>query len=179
MSRGYTKGVRKPLFAVSILLAVLLGYFLYPLRSGEDKMVVAFGDSLVYGTGSSAGGGFVALVSRELGVPIENLGVPGNTTLDALKRLDEVITRNPDIVIVLLGGNDVLRGMPAAETARNLELIVDTLENSGSEVLLLDLGILEGIWGNPAMMSDNLHPNDRGYRLMAERVAPSLKILLK
>ena len=78
-------------------------------------------------------------------------------------------------------------------TLKNLSEIIKQIEIMGSIVLLVDLqddvykplskkyhtayvsNILEGIYGNPSLMSDSLHPNDAGYKIMAERIAPVLK----
>ncbi len=171
----------------------------------EAKTVVAFGDSLTVGVGSESGG-YVARVSESLKTPIMNFGVSGNTTADALKRLPAVLAEKPDVTIVLLGGNDFLRGVPPEETFQNLTLIIDGLKKAGSKVLLLGLAsnvagnrdreyfdalakkegvayapdMLRGIYGVPTMMSvDAIHPNDAGYALMAERIASALAPLLR
>lgn len=138
---------------------------------------MAFGDSLTYGTGSERGGGYVSFLSEELHVPIENMGIPGETSLDGLKRLGQVMARKPDVVIVLFGGNDYLQKIPTVETAKNLALIKAALTQAGSRVLLLNLEVLTDVWGKPNLMSDALHPNDDGYKLMAERIAPSVEAL--
>lgn len=141
--------------------------------------MVAFGDSLTYGIGSERGGGYVSMLSQELGVPIENLGVPGDTSADGLRRLSEVIAKKPTVAIVLFGGNDLLQKVPATETAKNLALINATLKNTGTKVILLDLEILKGVWGHSELMSDSLHPNDKGYTIIAAKIAPSLKALVR
>lgn len=166
--------------------------------------LVAFGDSLIYGTGASTGNDFVSLLSRAVGRPIENLGVPGDTTAQALLRLDAVLEKNPRIVIVLLGGNDYLRGVPAEQTFTNLARIITTIQDAGSAVLLLGVrggiftdsyagqfetlaqtyrtgfvpDVLSGLLGKSAYMSDAVHPNDAGYQEIASRVAPVLAKML-
>lgn len=165
-----------------LLLAVALGaYFLFHIeRVQGDIEIVAFGDSLVEGIGSEQGGGFVPMLEEMAGRPILNLGRRGDTTADALARIGSVLREKPDVVIVLLGGNDLLQHVPAGETARNLALINAELKNAGAKVLLVKLDILNGIEGNSALMSrDGIHPNDRGYRLMAERIYPALRKLLR
>lgn len=141
--------------------------------------IVAFGDSLVEGVGSQAGGGFVSLLSQMVDTPILNLGKRGDTTADALLRLDSVLIEHPDVTIVLLGGNDYLKGIGAVETAKNLALIDMRLTKAGSRVLLLKLDVLKDIIGRPELRSDDVHPNDVGYALMAERIYPELKKLLQ
>lgn len=190
-------------------LTLLVCFFLAALAAAlwyaaTLPTVVAFGDSLTQGVGSSEPGGYVPFLSQAVGVPIKNAGVAGDTTRDALARLPAVISSRPDIVILLFGGNDFLRHIPPAETFTNITTLITELQNAGADVLLAGLqsdvpgnrdrelfdtlaretgaayvpDILEGIWRHPEMMSDNLHPNDAGYRLMAERLAPTLKALL-
>lgn len=79
----------------------------YPPSSGP---IIAFGDSLTAGVGATAGQDYVSQLSRKSGVPIINAGISGNTTRDAAARLQsDVLSRNPSVVIVWLGGNDILQ----------------------------------------------------------------------
>lgn len=170
--------------------------------SGRD--VVAFGDSLVYGVGSQSGGGFVKMLSDDLHVPIINLGVSGNTTKDALGRVSEIGEYRPKTVIILLGGNDFLRRVPEVETFKNLEEIILQVQGMGANVVLLGVrsgvlsskydeafeelskklgtlyvpDVLDNIFGHTALMSDPIHPNDLGYRIIADKVEPVLKRVL-
>lgn len=200
---------RKAAIAVAAA-AVLLLWFLWPSRKITNRAstgttVVAFGDSLTAGYGASAGEDYPSHLSRRAGIPIVNEGVNGDTTESALPRLPDVLAHNPRIVIVGLGGNDFLRGVPIATTETNLRSIVRQIHGSGSMVVLLgfnfpSLGasyakmyervaeeentalvpdLLDGILSDPAKKSDDVHPNGRGYAVMAERVAGTLKRLLQ
>lgn len=166
--------------------------------------VVAFGDSLVEGVGANPGNDFVSVLSRNLDEPIVNLGHRGDTTRDALARINEVLEQDPKIVLVLIGGNDYLQRIPEAETFANLEHIIQTIHESGSAVLLLGIrggilrdnfksefaaltkkhntayvsDVLDGLLGNHQLMTDSVHPNDAGYQIIAERVQPQLEALL-
>lgn len=170
----------------------------------REGPVVAFGDSLVYGTGSS-GGGFVSLLEQRLGRPIENLGMPGDTTAAGLARLDEVLALQPSVVILLLGGNDYLRQVPEDETFANLETIIQRLQAEGAAVLLAGVrgglirdhfaarfeelaerygtgyvhDVLDDTLGVKGYMADQVHPNDAGYRVIADRVHPVLESMLE
>ncbi len=175
-----------------------------PIR--KDATVVAFGDSLVWGFGSSAGKDFVSLLSSRLGVPIINAGKNGDTTASAMQRLDaDVLSKHPDIVIVLLGGNDALQQVPIDQTFANLSDIIDRIQGSGAKVLLLGVrgsllddvyrtrfdqlakdknvayvpDILQGLFGHSDTMYDFIHPNDKGYAEIADRVEPVLRTLLR
>lgn len=175
-------------------------------ESVEAKTVVAFGDSLVKGFGATRDGGFVSILSDEAGVPIINAGKNGDTTESALARLEtDALSFKASIVIVLLGGNDALRQVPIDETFRNLEEIIERIEDTGAEVLLVgvqgsaftdpylnefnDLAeskdveyvpdVLRGIWSQQSLMSDLIHPNDSGYGKMAEKIEPHLLKMLE
>ncbi len=173
-----------------------------PPTSGQS--IVAFGDSLVAGRGASAGRDFVAVLSHRLGEPIINAGRSGDTTSSALARVErDVLSRNPRIVIVVLGGNDFLRRVPQQETWANLATIVERIRRRGAAVIIVGIGVglfsdaygagfdalarqtsaalvpdvLDGIIGRAELMSDAIHPNDRGYALMADRIEPALRAL--
>lgn len=167
--------------------------------------MVAFGDSLVAGQGATSGQDFVSELSRRVGVPIINAGRNGDTTGTALERLEpDVLSLNPRVVIVLLGGNDFLRGVPKEETFRNLTTIVERIRERGSAVILVAVSvglfsdeygdkfeelarranaglvpdILDDILGHQERMSDQIHPNDLGYKIVADRIEPVLRDLV-
>jgi len=202
---------RHLLVAVAIVLAGLVAWLVLatgpaPARPTSGERIIAFGDSLVQGVGASPGHDIVSVLSRRLGIPIVNAGRSGDTTGTALTRLDSaVLSRNPRIVIVLLGGNDMLRRVPRATTFDNLDAIVSRIRARGAAVILVsvELGfgtgadgraykelasrtssalvrdILSGIFGRQALMSDGIHPNDRGYEIMADRIEPVLRELVE
>jgi acyl-CoA thioesterase-1 len=169
------------------------------------KNIIAFGDSLTEGVGATQGRAYPQQLAALVGVPILNKGVRGNTTGEALARLDrDVLGAEPRIVLLLLGGNDLLRRVPREETVRDYEAIVRAIQAKGALVIVatLEVGagselgklerdiarrtgcpivrdILGGIMGHEELMSDPIHPNERGYTLVAERIAPVLKVYLK
>jgi len=169
--------------------------------------IIAFGDSLTAGYGAAGGEDYPSGLAKLIGREVINAGVSGDTTDAALARLDaDVLQHSPRIVIVGLGGNDFLRGAPIASTEANLRAIVKQIQASGAMVVLLGFNfpsltasygkmyarvasdekcllipdLLDGIIGNPSLKSDEIHPNARGYALMAERVAgPCGKLIRK
>lgn len=198
--------MKKILEVIAILLVVGGAYLLFPNNEiSKDKKIVAIGDSLVEGVGSENGGGFIKMLSDDLDILITNLGKSGDTTADVLERIGEVEKYNPDIIILLVGGNDFLRGVPETEIFGNLSEIIDELQKGGREVILLGLennlpgkkydeyyeelvenkdieyvpNVLGRIFGVREYMADGLHPNDRGYRVIADYVRPYLERSLK
>ncbi|HEX9982663.1 MAG TPA: arylesterase [Thermoanaerobaculia bacterium] len=205
---------RRAQIAAAVAVALVLAWLLWPSRyrrvanlDSRGTTVIAFGDSLTSGYGAGAGEDYPSRLSALLGTTVENAGVSGDTTEAALARIDEdVLARQPRLVIVGLGGNDFLRRMPMAGTEANLRTIVRKIQASGAMVVLLgfdfpsfgpdyaemyediaaDEGcllipdMLDGILNTPSLKSDEVHPNAAGYQVMAERVAgPLAKLLVK
>jgi lysophospholipase L1-like esterase len=168
--------------------------------------IIAFGDSLTAGYGATRGDDYPSKLSTMIGSSVINAGVSGDTTDAALARIDrDVLGENPKVVIVGLGGNDFLRGVPIATTEANLRTIIRRIQSAGAMVVLLgfrfpslqvdyeemyervaeDEGallvpdMLDGILSNPSLKSDEIHPNGAGYALMAERVAEPFSKLMK
>ena len=204
---------RRNLLLFSLLaLAVLLSWFwpgahwrfhnLPPTATGPW---VAFGDSLTAGYGANEGDGYPTQLSKRLGLPIQNLGVAGDTSADGLKRISDVEALNPRVVLFCFGGNDMLQSLPRDQMLANIGAMIDRLHARGTFVVLIGIrgtsllgdanakvfkkfaeekevkhvpNILDGILGQPSLMSDYVHPNDAGYEKIAERLAKELKPLL-
>ncbi|WP_300668632.1 GDSL-type esterase/lipase family protein [Desulfoluna sp.] len=167
--------------------------------------LVAFGDSLTFGTGGGQNGSYPSQLSVRLGREVINLGVPGDTTESAIVRLDDVVMYDPGVVLITLGGNDFKNGVESQVTFQNLEIIIGFLQAEGAMVILggIDLpfwgqdftrgyqktadkmgavlvpNIYHGIMGEPALMADRIHPNGRGYSKMADHFFKALKPYLK
>ncbi len=178
-----------------------------PIRNLDSSgtTIVAFGDSLIYGVGATQGHDVISLLSQKIGQPIINKGVSGNTTADGLARIDLVLADNPKIVILLLGGNDYLRKVPLDTTFANLGTIIEKIHAHGSAVLLLGVrggllrdtygshfeelaekyqtgfvpNVLDDLIGTPELMADTIHPNDKGYIKMAEKIELVLRRMLR
>jgi acyl-CoA thioesterase I len=124
--------------AATVLVVMLLRTV--PAAAGE-RVIVALGDSLTAGLGVAADEAYPALLEARLrreGLPyrVVNAGVSGDTTAGARRRLDWVLRARPAIVIVALGANDGLRGLPVAAMRDNLVAIVERLRAAGARVLL-------------------------------------------
>jgi lysophospholipase L1-like esterase len=162
--------------------------------------VIALGDSLTEGYRVDPGQGWPEQLSAIVGRPILNRGVSGDTTGDALARLErDVLAQDPRVVLVCLGGNDMLRQMPADQQFDNLRAIVRRIQDKGALVVLIgtegykilakvDYGsryeglaretgavyvsdLMKGVLTDPALMHDRIHPNARGYEKIARRIA--------
>lgn len=169
----------------------------------KGESIIALGDSLTTGVGaSSQEHNYVSLLEKRFNISITNKGKSGDTTHDALLRLDDdVLALHPDIVLVLLGSNDYLRQEPRRETFSNLRTIIARIQKEGAVVILIGArggvlsdtfakdftalaretgsvfvpGVLDDIFGNAKFMSDEVHPNDAGYLKMADKIAPELE----
>ena len=122
---------------IFVALAVAAG-----AATAEQARIVAFGDSLVHGFGLAQGEGLVPQLNAWLqlaGVDalVENAGVSGDTTAGGAARLEWTLETDPEALIVLFGGNDLLRGIDPAESRRNLDFILGTAVGRGIKVLLV------------------------------------------
>ena len=165
------------------------------------EIIVCFGDSLTAGIGATKGMDYPSQLAGMIGKPIINKGVSGDTTSSALKRLNrDVLSAKPDIVLITLGGNDLKNGVAKNIAFGNLEYIVETIQRQGARVIIgglkfpgMDRGfgqgyvdlaqqtgailitdIFAGIVDNPGLMSDPIHPNNAGYRIIAQRFYKAL-----
>lgn len=158
--------------------------------------IICFGDSLTYGTGAVPGMDYPSQLSKMISKPVINAGAPGDTTASALTRLQhDVLSRSPDMVLITLGGNDLKNGVAKDVAFKNLKRIVKSIQGQGARVVigglrfpLRDRGFARGykdladqtgavlipdifkdIIGNRSLMSDPIHPNGNGYKIMAQR----------
>jgi lysophospholipase L1-like esterase len=171
-------------------------------KLNSHDVIVAFGDSLTHGTGASADTAYPAVLASLTGLAVINAGVPGDTTASALQRLPAVLAEHrPRLVLLCLGGNDMLRKQPESATENNLRLLVQTIRASGANVVLIGVpapklfggapdfyGRVAGDMGLPLeqdifndvlkdnrLKSDPIHANAAGYRVVAERLAEFLR----
>lgn len=117
------------------LMLVLLGFALLTAcgRQAEPQFtllpqgatVLVIGDSLVAGTGAPAGSGWPEGLGARTGWSVINGGVPGDTSADAMQRLDHLIERHqPQAILIAIGGNDFLRNVPPDVTRGNIERMI-------------------------------------------------------
>lgn len=172
-----------------------------PLLPG-DAVILAFGDSLTYGTGAAAGQSYPAVLQQLSGRQVINAGVPGEMTAGGLERLAATLEEHrPQLLILGLGGNDMLRKKSVAEISSNLEKMVLLSRAQGVPVLLLgvprpaifglesaplyhelaarlDLPLeakaIPAVLAERDLKTDPIHPNAAGYRLIAEAIHKKL-----
>lgn len=186
---------------VAFLLAACDRAPTLPKLNSHD-VIVAFGDSLTHGTGASTNDTYPAVLASLTGRTVINAGVPGDTTSSGLARLPAVLDEyKPRLVLLCLGGNDMLRKQPEAATENNLRLLVKTIRASGAEVVLISVPEPKLFGGTPdfysrlaedlklpleqdvfnevlkdnRLKSDPIHANAAGYRVVAERLAEFLR----
>ncbi len=134
--------MRKVWVGIAVLISVTLASV--PAAWANPVRITALGDSLVQGYGLHQEDGFVPQLEtwlREHGAEVEiaNAGVSGDTSAGGAARIDWTLADNPDGLIVLLGGNDLLRGLSASELKANLSKILAAAQDKGVEVLLIGM----------------------------------------
>ena len=168
----------------------------------DDAVILAFGDSITSGVGATSVESYPEILQGLINRKVIKSGIPGETSGEGLVRLPgELATHRPKLVLLCLGGNDLLRKMDLEKTASNMSRMVQMIRNSGAEVVLIgvpkpglvlstarfyktiaeDMGVpLEGslladILADRKLRADPIHPNREGYRLLAEGVAAFLR----
>lgn len=130
------------LLALAFILAAAL-----PAHAAKPPVILVLGDSLSAGYGLVPGQGWVSLLQQRLkkegyGHRVVNASVTGETTDGGLARLDRALaTHEPGIVILELGGNDGLRGLPVSRVETNLGLLISKSRAAGADVLLLTVSM--------------------------------------
>jgi lysophospholipase L1-like esterase len=206
MSRAgkFLRGAWRAIAALSLMATVVAcGEKVPPLpQIGAGDAILAFGDSLTYGTGAAEPESYPVVLGQLIGRTVVRDGVPGEVTAQGLARLEGSLEEHrPRLVIVCLGGNDMLRKVPDAEIAGNLRRIVQKIRGTGAAVMLVgvprpqllgappefydevarEFGIpyeraaLKDILYDRELKSDPIHPNAKGYRKLAEAIAALLK----
>ena len=190
--------------AVAVLGALAACRHLPPNLDSPGTAIVCLGDSITAGVGASPGHGWVDVLAARLGQPVVNAGVSGETAAEGLARLPQVLAEDPWLVIVELGGNDILRQVPIESTEQALDEIVRRLLAARVLPVLVAVSgpfggrhaeiydrvgdryrvpvvrdVLRGILRDPSLRSDEVHPNDLGHARLGEAVAATLEPLLR
>ena len=185
------------LFAVLVFLASGCGQQSKLPPLAPNSVVLAFGDSLTYGTGANEEESYPAQLAKLTGWRVVREGVPGEVSAAGLARLAATLDEHqPRLLLLCHGGNDFLGRLPKDKVAENLRAMIRLAKTRGIDVVLIGTpepgltvtaagfyadiakefripyegSVLGKILRDPSLKSDAIHPNARGYRLMAERV---------
>lgn len=165
-------------------------------------VIVAFGDSLTFGTGAAESESYPVVLAGLIHRTVVRAGVPGEITQGGLARVQSVIDEHkPRLMIVCLGGNDMLRKVDENQIRNHLREIIKTIRAQGIDVVLVGVPrpalltsappfyeeiakefaipyegkIITDVLYQRDQKSDTIHPNAKGYRRIAEAVAALLK----
>ncbi|HEU4686563.1 MAG TPA: arylesterase [Nitrospira sp.] len=170
-------GLRAGRLALVSLLFCSMGWLFPPATASKTAgrndrpRIVAFGDSLTSGLGVSADEAYPAVLQRRLDAAgfryrVVNAGVSGDTTAGGVRRVDWVLNSKPALVILELGGNDGLRGLSLAETKRNLEQIIERLQQASVTVILAGMKLPPNYGADYTKAFEAIYPElARKYRL--------------
>ncbi|TSA11545.1 MAG: arylesterase [Betaproteobacteria bacterium] len=198
--------MKKLLRACSLLLAVTLaacgGSVPKLSKLPADAIVLAFGDSLTFGTGAQPETSYPAVLEKLIGRKVWSAGVPGEVSAAGLARLPSALDYyQPRLLILCHGGNDFLRKLGDAQAAENLRAMIRLAKQKGIDVILVGVpkpGLLPSppdfyaeiakefrlpyedtalktILRDSELKSDIAHPNAKGYAKLAESIAALLK----
>ena len=147
--------------AVAVVMLVLGAA---PVAS-DEKVLMLYGDSLMAGLGLSETDGFAGQLQRALGedVTIVNASVSGDTSADGLARLDWSLGERPDAVVLELGANDMLQGLPVEAMRDNLSAILKRFEAENIPVLLA------GMRASPSLGTEYATAYDAVFPELAQR----------
>ena len=196
-------GTRRLLFALLAAALVACSGASTPMaRLADDAVVLAFGDSLTYGTGAAKDDSYPAQLERAIQRRVVNAGVPGETSGAGLERLAEVLEEvKPALLILCHGGNDFLRKMDEARAASNVRAMIALAREKDIPVVLLatpkptlppsvpafyrqiaeetgvgfEEAVVKKVLTDRDLKSDLVHPNAEGYRLIAKALEKMLR----
>ena len=171
-------------------------------RLPGEAVLLAFGDSLTFGTGAAENESYPAQLEKRIGRRVVRAGVPGEVTAQALARLPSALDEHaPRLLLLCIGGNDFLRRLGNRQAEANVRAMVKLARTRGIEVLLIgtpepgfsvtppafyagiakefavpyeDAAIAQ-VLKDASLKSDPIHPNAQGYGVIAERIAERLR----
>ncbi len=168
---------------------------LSPLQ--DNAVVLALGDSLTYGTGVDQVYSYPSRLADMTGLSVINAGVPGETSAGTLVRVKaELDKHRPQLVILCIGGNDILRRKGKQEIVGNIQQIIDVIKSHDIQLVLLavpefglfptapefyselaeenaiplDKDTIPSVLRDSDLKSDPIHGNEAGYQVIADGV---------
>lgn len=168
----------------------------------DDATILAFGDSLTYGSGARPEESYPSVLADQTGLTVINAGIPGEISAAGLRRLPALLDRHqPELLILCHGANDILRRLSRDTMRDNLKQMIELARSRDIEVVLIavpefsfflsdatvyrqladDTGtpLLEDVMANiistPSLRADQVHPNQQGYKILANAVYELLR----
>jgi lysophospholipase L1-like esterase len=197
------KIIQKTICLLLLLLLTACGASQQQLtRLPDDAVILAFGDSITYGTGAKKGESYPAVLEISVNRKVINAGVPGELSVQGLKRLPKFLDKyQPALLILCHGGNDILQKFDLAKAESNIRQMIVLAENRNIPVILLGVpnpglflsdadlynniadntevtfipNLIAKILSDKSMKSDPVHPNNIGYTKMASKLAITLR----
>lgn len=200
-----------PVLSVRVVILFITGLLLLGAcsesprlqRLAPDAVVLAFGDSITYGTGAPKGTSYPAVLQQLIDRKVINAGIPGEISANGLARLPELLDSvNPQLIILCHGGNDILRKHSREQMHANLRAMIKLARDRNIDVVLLGVpefsllnhdslslyselaeefaipyegDIIPEIEYTKSLKSDPIHPNADGYRRIAEAIRDVLQ----
>lgn len=186
------------LFLATCLVFLLAGCDSPKLNSlSSGDVILAFGDSLTAGVGTDKSSSYPSVLARLSDLEVVNAGISGETTNEGVVRLPKVIDRyNPSLLILLEGGNDILRNRNYEKIERNLDQMIQIALERDIQVVLIGVpekslfsdsapfyselaekydlafepSLVADLMRSPSKKSDSIHFNKEGYADMAEGI---------
>lgn len=167
-----------------------------------NAVILAFGDSLTFGTGAGPAESYPAVLERTIGRKVVNAGVPGEVSEKGLERLASALEEvKPQLLILCHGGNDFLQKLDEGRASANVRAMIQLARTQGVAVMLMatpkpglppsvppfyadiakefgipfEEAVIKSVLFDNSMKSDLVHPNAKGYSHMAEALAAKLK----
>lgn len=169
----------------------------------ENSVILAFGDSLTYGYGVNSEFSYPRQMEKKTELKVINAGINGELSSEGLSRLPSLLKKKPDLVILCHGGNDILKKRSPEQLKKNLLAMIKLIKQSGADVLLVGVpdfnllsfgtydvyeevadetnvlfedSVLTYIELHRSLKSDYVHPNEKGYEMMADAFIKILNI---
>ena len=164
----------------------------------EDAVILAYGDSLTFGTGANTDTeSYPAVLAQLTHRQVINAGVPGEISSEGLDRLINMLEQHqPDLVILCHGGNDLIRRLDKHQLKNNLSRMIELIQQHDAQVMMIavptlglgltvpdlytqvalqhqlpiEMDLLVDVESQHALKSDPIHPNAEGYRIMANQI---------
>lgn len=167
-----------------------------------DAVILAFGDSLTYGTGARRDSSYPAELQRISQRQVANAGISGELSADGLARLPALLDKHqPQLMILCHAGNDILRKKDELQTATNLRRMIALAQERNIRVVMLGVpafglrmqtadfyddvaadaeilylpDLISEVLAERQYKSDTVHPNAAGYKVMAQRIHAALR----